>query len=120
MAWRALARPSAPRSAERGGFFIASGSNPLNHRDDVSGPALRHGSLNCFFQVAVYLHSSYSSSQVFNSNEKGLVNGFLVLINSAVGATRCTHPETYLIQMKIGIVQAYVTHEKHPTRRTLQ
>ena len=31
--------------------------HPLNHRDDFSRPALRHGSLNSLFQVASYLPS---------------------------------------------------------------
>ena len=36
-----------------------TGPNPLNHQDDFSGPALRHGSLNSLFQVASYLSSSW-------------------------------------------------------------
>ena len=32
-------------------------SEPLNHRDNFSKPALRHGSLNSLFQVALYLPS---------------------------------------------------------------
>ena len=31
--------------------------NPLNHRDNFSRPALRHGTLNSRFQVALYLPS---------------------------------------------------------------
>ena len=34
-----------------------TGPNPLNHRDDLSRPALRHGSVNSLFQVALYLPS---------------------------------------------------------------
>ena len=34
------------------------GPNPHNRRDDFSGPALRHGSLNSLFQVALYPLSS--------------------------------------------------------------
>ena len=36
---------------------LPTGPNPLHHRDDFSRPALRHGSLNSFFQVALYLPS---------------------------------------------------------------
>ena len=32
-------------------------SESLNHRNDFSRPALRHGSLNSLFQVALYLPS---------------------------------------------------------------
>jgi hypothetical protein len=38
---------------------VLYGLNPLNHRDELSGPALRHGSLNSLFQVALYLPSSF-------------------------------------------------------------
>ena len=34
-----------------------TGPSPLNHRDGVSRPALRHGSLNSLFQVALDLPS---------------------------------------------------------------
>ena len=30
--------------------------NPLDHRDDFSGPVLRYGSLNSLFQVAFYIY----------------------------------------------------------------
>ena len=35
----------------------STGPNPLDHGDDFSRPALRHGSLNSLFQVASYLPS---------------------------------------------------------------
>jgi len=35
-----------------------TGPNAMNHRDDASGPASRHGSLNSLFQVAFHLPSS--------------------------------------------------------------
>jgi len=36
-------------------LLTTSASNPLNHRNDFNGPALRHGSLNSLSQVAFYL-----------------------------------------------------------------
>ena len=39
---------------ERVLYLQPTGPNPLNHRDNFSGPALRHDSL---FQVALYLPS---------------------------------------------------------------
>ena len=41
-------------AAERGRFLYRqpTGPNPLNHRDDLSGSALRHGILNSLFRVA--------------------------------------------------------------------
>ena len=39
-------------------LLTTTGLNPLDHRDDFSGPALRHEGLNSFFQVALYLPSS--------------------------------------------------------------
>ena len=44
---------------ERVFYWQPTGSNPLHHRDDYSGPALRHGSLNFLFQVAFYSPSSH-------------------------------------------------------------
>ena len=38
-------------------YWQPTGPNPLNHRDDFSRPALRHGSLNSLFQIALYLPS---------------------------------------------------------------
>ena len=47
------------RNPQRGKvlYWQPTGPNPLNHRDDFSGPALRHGSLNSLFQVTLYLPS---------------------------------------------------------------
>ena len=42
---------------ERDLYRQRTGPSPLNYRDDFSRPALRHGSLNSHFQVAVYLPS---------------------------------------------------------------
>ena len=42
---------------ERVPYWQPTGPNPLNHRDDFSRPALRHGSLNFLLQVALYLPS---------------------------------------------------------------
>jgi len=42
---------------ERVLYWQPTGPNPHNHRDDFSRPALRHGSLNSLFQVALYLPS---------------------------------------------------------------
>jgi len=33
----------------------STGPNPLHHRNGFGRPALRHGSSNCLFQVALYL-----------------------------------------------------------------
>jgi len=41
--------PSCTRSPERLLYSQPNGPNPLNHLDDFSGPALRHGSLNSHF-----------------------------------------------------------------------
>ena len=38
-------------------YLQPTGPNPLNHRNYFSGPALRHGSLNSLFQVAVHIPS---------------------------------------------------------------
>jgi len=40
-------------------FFIGNllGPNPLNHQNDFSRPALRHGNLISLLQVALYLRS---------------------------------------------------------------
>ena len=55
-----LRRASSER--ERVLYWQPTGPNPLNHRDDFrddfSRPALRHGSLNSLFQVALHLPSS--------------------------------------------------------------
>ena len=39
-------------------YLQPTGPNPHNHRDELSGPALRHGGLNFLSQVALYLPSS--------------------------------------------------------------
>ena len=47
----ARARSSASGTErERILYWQPTGLNPLNHRDDLSGPALRHWSLNSLFQ----------------------------------------------------------------------
>ena len=46
---------------ERVLYWQPTGPNPLNHRDDFSGPAWRHGSLKSPFQVAFYLPSWQTS-----------------------------------------------------------
>ena len=45
----------SPRTPERVLYLQPTDPNPLNHPDDFSRPVLRHGNLNYFFQVAVYL-----------------------------------------------------------------
>jgi len=51
--------PHQPVYRERVLHAQPTGPNPLNHRDDFSGPALHHRSMNSLFQVAIYLPSSY-------------------------------------------------------------
>ena len=43
---------SLPQARERILDWQPTGPNPLYHRDDFSGPALRHGNLNSPLQVA--------------------------------------------------------------------
>ena len=56
---RVLQSEHSPRHQyrERVLYRHPTGPNPLNHRDDFSRPALRHGSLNSFFKAA-YHHST--------------------------------------------------------------
>jgi len=51
-----------PTARERVLCRQPTGPNPLNHRDDWSGAALRHESLNSLFQVASCLPSSWRTS----------------------------------------------------------
>ena len=46
-----------PERRERVLYSQSTGPNQLNHPDDFSRPALRHGILNSLFQVALYLPS---------------------------------------------------------------
>ena len=46
-----------PLVLKRARYRQPTGPNPLNTRDDFGKPALRHGSLNSLFQVALYLPS---------------------------------------------------------------
>jgi len=48
---------TSPSNRERVVYLSPAGPNPLDQRDDFSGPFLRHGSLNSLFQVALYLPS---------------------------------------------------------------
>ena len=52
-----------PRGQKKRGIYgqQPNGPNLLHHQDDLSRPALLHGSLNSLFQVALYL-PSYSLS----------------------------------------------------------
>ena len=54
-----------------------SGLNPFNRRDDFSGPALRHESLNSLFQVALYLPSSGDASLPELDDQRGHQLGML-------------------------------------------
>jgi len=49
--------PDQPHGGERILYWQPTGPNPLDHRDDFSRPALRHGRLNSLFMVAFYLLS---------------------------------------------------------------
>ena len=40
---------------ERLPYWQPAGPNPLDRRDDFSGPALRHGNLNSLFQASLYM-----------------------------------------------------------------
>ena len=45
--------PAGPHRQLEGALYgQPAGLSPLNHQDNSSGPALRHGSLNSLFQVA--------------------------------------------------------------------
>ena len=44
-------------------YLQPTGPNPHNHRDNVSGPALRHESSNLLFQVALYI--PFSGTGIF-------------------------------------------------------
>jgi len=83
--------------------FLFTGPNPLNHRDAFSGSAVRHGTLNSLFQVAVYLPSSVCSK----------IDRFLPhsqRINLRIGLDFQSTPE--LLADPAGTCRGYLAHKK--------
>ena len=60
---RAASTPLTPQR-ERILYCQPTGPNPLNHRDSFSRSALRHGSSNLLFQVALYLAAWFHHSTI--------------------------------------------------------
>jgi len=109
---------------ERDLYSQPTGPNPLNHRDDFSRPASRHGSLNSLFQVALYLpsYTGYEVSEIITCSIENLLH--LHPPSRYSGRGSILHPyhtvdyepfiKSQLTQSKVTL-RPYVVHIGHVT-----
>ena len=87
-------RPTAARSADPTPPTPLSTTNPLNHRDDFSRPALRHGTLQSLFQVALYPPSYQAGANIHLRTPSAASSNGSALRGGLLNTSHTTHHNT--------------------------